>query len=219
MYKYHSLQREAELLLLRHGGRGILITPPTFLQTPPHLLSKALVDFKESRGDQSFLHPTRQIAQNIRFSRSNLIENVWDLFPFCPPQTVGSVTMNTWMTPGSVHRVVSSLIPDRHHIQRIRPSRAPIEQHEHDPLNPTKFRRGISCWMLPCGPTVCNQLNWLDGCCSPQLLQFAPSSKLLFASFCTTQALSLCRHAVARLLPLHCHTRVSGWVQASLVKL
>lgn len=54
------------------GGESLSHHPP-FLQTPPHLLSKVLVDFKESRGDQSFLHPTRQISQNIRFSRSDLI--------------------------------------------------------------------------------------------------------------------------------------------------
>lgn len=96
----------------------------------------------------------------------------------------------------------------RHRVQRKRPLRATIQQHEHDLLNPANFRHGISCWVLPCGPTVHNQLNWLDGCCSPQLLWFAFRSKLLFASFCTTQALSLRRHAVARLLPLHYHTHV-----------
>lgn len=73
MYKYHFLPKEVELLLLHHGGRGIFITPPILPLDAPHLLSKVLVDFKESRGDQSFLHPTRQIAQNIRFSRSDFI--------------------------------------------------------------------------------------------------------------------------------------------------
>lgn len=74
-------------------------------------------------------------------------------------------------------------------------------------LKPTgKVRHGISHWKLPPRPTACNQLNWLDGCCSPQLLQFTLRNKLLFASFCTTQALSLCRHAVACLHPLHYHT-------------
>lgn len=201
------------------GGES-LSHHPRFLQTPPLLLSKVLVDFKESRGDQSLLHPTRQIFQKIRFSGSDLIYNVWGLFSFFPPRQ-----QQAWPQTREWHRDqcpewwAASFLTDRRHTQRQGPFRATTELQEHNLWNHTEPRHGISCWMLPCGPTVHNQLNWLDGCCSPQLLWFALSSKLLFASFCTTQASSLCRHAVARLLPLHYHAHVSGWVQASLVKL